>query len=103
MLKAELFLHNDKEQLPEVLQPLIDELIRQQLICDKGDELVLNPARIRPLQLLGRGARNPATLRHHHVVDPQRQPEHQPRRWRKRAASWRSVCRCCTASTRRSF
>ncbi|TYR90738.1 glycerol-3-phosphate 1-O-acyltransferase PlsB, partial [Serratia marcescens] len=57
MLKAELFLHNDKEQLPEVLQPLIDELIRQQLICDKGDELVLNPARIRPLQLLAAGVR----------------------------------------------
>ncbi|WP_049218196.1 glycerol-3-phosphate 1-O-acyltransferase PlsB, partial [Serratia marcescens] len=57
MLKAELFLHNDKEQLPEVLQPVIDELIRQQLICDKGDELVLNPARIRPLQLLAAGVR----------------------------------------------
>ena len=57
MLKAELFLHNDKEQLPDVLRPMIDELIRQQLICDKGDELVLNPARIRPLQLLAAGVR----------------------------------------------
>jgi glycerol-3-phosphate O-acyltransferase len=57
MLKAELFLHNDKEQLPEVLQPLIEEMIRQQLICDKGDDLVLNPARIRPLQLLAAGVR----------------------------------------------
>ncbi|MGO3396127.1 MAG: glycerol-3-phosphate 1-O-acyltransferase PlsB, partial [Serratia proteamaculans] len=57
MLKAELFLHNDKEQLPEVLRPLIDEMIRQQLICDKGDDLVLNPARIRPLQLLAAGVR----------------------------------------------
>ena len=36
---------------------MIDELIRQQLICDKGDELVLNPARIRPLQLLAAGVR----------------------------------------------
>ena len=57
MLKAELFLHNDKAQLPDVLSPMIDELIRQQLICDKGDELVLNPARIRPLQLLAAGVR----------------------------------------------
>jgi glycerol-3-phosphate O-acyltransferase len=57
MLKAELFLHNDKEQLPEVLQPLINEMIRQQLICDKGEDLVLNPARIRPLQLLAAGVR----------------------------------------------
>lgn len=57
MLKAELFLHNDKEQLAEVLRPLIDEMIRQQLICDKGDALVLNPARIRPLQLLAAGIR----------------------------------------------
>ncbi|SQI45961.1 Glycerol-3-phosphate acyltransferase [Serratia plymuthica] len=57
MLKAELFLHNDKEQLPEVLRPLIEEMIRQQLICDKGEDLVLNPARIRPLQLLAAGVR----------------------------------------------
>jgi len=57
MLKAELFLHNDKEQLPEVLRPLIAEMIRQQLICDKGEDLVLNPARIRPLQLLAAGVR----------------------------------------------
>lgn len=40
-----------------MLQPLIEELIRQQLICSKGDELVLNPARIRPLQLLAAGVR----------------------------------------------
>ncbi|VTR19655.1 Glycerol-3-phosphate acyltransferase [Serratia fonticola] len=57
MLKAELFLRYEKEQLAEVLQPLIEELIRQQLICSKGDELVLNPARIRPLQLLAAGVR----------------------------------------------
>ncbi|MFV8765898.1 glycerol-3-phosphate 1-O-acyltransferase PlsB, partial [Yersinia enterocolitica] len=57
MLKAELFLHYSKEQLPQTLDTLIDELARQQLICDKGSELVLNPARIRPLQLLAAGVR----------------------------------------------
>lgn len=57
LLKAELFLHYEKQQLPEVLQPLINELIRQQLICDQSDELVLNSARIRPLQLLAAGVR----------------------------------------------
>ncbi|MCX2959177.1 MAG: glycerol-3-phosphate 1-O-acyltransferase, partial [Serratia symbiotica] len=36
MLKAELFLHYEKEQLAEVLQPLINEMIRQQLICGKN-------------------------------------------------------------------
>lgn len=57
MLKAELFLHYEKEQLTEVLQPLINEMIRQQLICGKNEDLVLNPARIRPLQLLAAGVR----------------------------------------------
>lgn len=57
MLKAELFLHYSKEQLPEVLPTLINELTRQQLICNKGDELALNSARIRPLQLLAAGIR----------------------------------------------
>ncbi|MGL6020589.1 MAG: glycerol-3-phosphate 1-O-acyltransferase PlsB, partial [Gibbsiella quercinecans] len=57
MLKAELFLHYGKEQLPEVLQPMIDELARQQLISYSDDELQLNPARIRPLQLLAAGVR----------------------------------------------
>lgn len=57
MLKAELFLHYSKEQLPHTLDTLVDELARQQLICDKGNELVLNPARIRPLQLLAAGVR----------------------------------------------
>jgi len=57
MLKAELFLHYEKEHLAEVLQPLIKEMIRQQLICGKDENLVLNPARIRPLQLLAAGVR----------------------------------------------
>ncbi|NIH15746.1 glycerol-3-phosphate 1-O-acyltransferase PlsB [Serratia symbiotica] len=57
MLKAELFLHYEKEQLAEVLQPLINEMIRQQLICGKDEDLVLNPDRIRPLQLLAAGVR----------------------------------------------
>ncbi len=78
MLKAELFLRYDKEQLAEVLQPLIEELIRQQLICSKGDELVLNPARIRPLQLLAAGVRE--TLQRYAITmsNPQRQPKYQP-------------------------
>jgi glycerol-3-phosphate O-acyltransferase len=57
MLKAELFLHYSKDQLPQALDTLIDELVRQQLICDKGTEVVLNPGRIRPLQLLAAGVR----------------------------------------------
>ncbi len=57
MLKAELFLHYEKEQLAEVLQPLINEMIRQQLIFGKNEDLVLNPDRIHPLQLLAAGVR----------------------------------------------
>lgn len=52
MLKAELFLHYEKERLAEVLHHLINEMIRQQLICRKNKDLLLNKARIRPLQLL---------------------------------------------------
>ncbi|WP_411705225.1 glycerol-3-phosphate 1-O-acyltransferase PlsB [Edaphovirga cremea] len=57
MLKSELFLHYGIEQLPQVLHTLCDELSRQQLIIDHGEELALNPARIRPLQLLAAGVR----------------------------------------------
>ncbi|NLS55272.1 glycerol-3-phosphate 1-O-acyltransferase PlsB [Hafnia alvei] len=57
MLKEELFLHNERSNLPQVLEPIITELCRQQLICAKGDELVMNPGRIRTLQLLAAGVR----------------------------------------------
>lgn len=53
MLKAELFLHYEKAQLAEVLCQIVSEMIRQQLICEKNEDLVLNIARIYPLQLLG--------------------------------------------------
>lgn len=57
MLKEELFLHHDRSDLPQVIEPIITELCRQQLICAKGDELVMNPGRIRTLQLLAAGVR----------------------------------------------
>ncbi|WP_127958656.1 glycerol-3-phosphate 1-O-acyltransferase PlsB [Serratia microhaemolytica] len=57
MLQAELFLHYAKEQLPEILPPLIDELVRQQLIDQQQDLLMINGTRIRPLQLLAAGVR----------------------------------------------
>ncbi|KAA9002837.1 glycerol-3-phosphate 1-O-acyltransferase PlsB [Affinibrenneria salicis] len=57
MLQGELFLHYSKDQLPEVLTALAQELTRQQLVYDKDGELVLNPARIRTLQLLAAGVR----------------------------------------------
>ncbi len=102
MLKAELFLRYDKEQLAEVLQPLIEELIRQQLICSKGDELVLNPARIRPLQLLAAGVRE--TLQRYAITMSilSANPSINRGALEKRAALWPSVCRCCMASTRRN-
>jgi glycerol-3-phosphate O-acyltransferase len=57
MLKAELFMHFDKADLPHVLNVLTLELARQQIIHLEDDELSLNPARIRTLQLLAAGVR----------------------------------------------
>lgn len=57
MLKAELFLRYEKEHLAQVLHPLIDELVRQRLICNQDDDLILNTERIRTLQLLAAGIR----------------------------------------------
>ncbi|WP_423732070.1 glycerol-3-phosphate 1-O-acyltransferase PlsB [Hafnia paralvei] len=57
MLKEELFLHDERSDLPMVIEPIITELCRQQLICAQGDELVMNPGRIRTLQLLAAGVR----------------------------------------------
>lgn len=57
-LKAELFMRFDNESLIEVVDTLIDELNHQQLVCVKEDGVVvLNPRRIRPLQLLAAGVR----------------------------------------------
>ncbi|WP_339056615.1 glycerol-3-phosphate 1-O-acyltransferase PlsB [Candidatus Regiella endosymbiont of Tuberolachnus salignus] len=56
MLKAELFLHYSQEQLPSVLNALCDELIRQQLINESHHQLMANPMRCYPLQLLAAGA-----------------------------------------------
>ncbi|WP_342221789.1 glycerol-3-phosphate 1-O-acyltransferase PlsB [Candidatus Fukatsuia endosymbiont of Tuberolachnus salignus] len=75
MLQAELFLHYSKEQLPQILDTLFDELVRQQLICDTDNQLIANVARIRPLQLLAAGVRE--TLQRYAItffllsVDPQ--------------------------------
>ncbi|EBS6254452.1 glycerol-3-phosphate 1-O-acyltransferase, partial [Salmonella enterica subsp. enterica serovar Chester] len=58
LLKAELFMRYSQEELPAILDTIIDELCRQQLICRRDDNmLVINPARIRPLQLLAAGIR----------------------------------------------
>lgn len=69
LLKAELFLHYDKTQLPAVIETLLSEMSRQLLLNesrvanDNSSEqqhealLIVNPARIRPLQLLAAGIR----------------------------------------------
>ena len=57
-LKAELFMRYDANALTETVDTLIDELNSQKLICLKDDNMVvLNPRRIRPLQLLAAGVR----------------------------------------------
>ncbi|WP_323085596.1 glycerol-3-phosphate 1-O-acyltransferase PlsB [Providencia alcalifaciens] len=57
-LKAELFMRYDANALTETVDTLIDELNSQQLICLKDENMVvLNPRRIRPLQLLAAGVR----------------------------------------------
>ncbi|MFB6434919.1 MAG: glycerol-3-phosphate 1-O-acyltransferase PlsB [Candidatus Malihini olakiniferum] len=57
LIQAELFLHFSKEALPAVIKTLTAELVRQDLILIKQDRLVLNPPRIRTLQLLAAGVR----------------------------------------------
>ncbi|SQI31419.1 Glycerol-3-phosphate acyltransferase [Providencia alcalifaciens] len=55
-LKAELFMRYDTNALVSTVDTLIDELNSQKLICLKDDNMVvLNPRRIRPLQLLAAG------------------------------------------------
>ncbi|AUX95076.1 glycerol-3-phosphate 1-O-acyltransferase PlsB [Mixta gaviniae] len=57
LLKSELFLRWDKEELPELLQALTAELARQQLIAIDGEMISLNAGRFRTLQLLAAGMR----------------------------------------------
>ncbi|MDX1302701.1 glycerol-3-phosphate 1-O-acyltransferase PlsB [Photobacterium sp.] len=53
-LKAELFLRYETEELNEVIDSLIQELVRQRLLLSDGLTISLNSARIGPLQLLAR-------------------------------------------------
>jgi len=75
MLQAEFFLHYSKKDLPQILDTLSNELIRQQLIYDTHNYLTVNVARTRPLQLLAAGVRG--TLQRYAItffllsVDPQ--------------------------------
>ncbi|HGJ5859459.1 MAG TPA: glycerol-3-phosphate 1-O-acyltransferase PlsB [Arsenophonus nasoniae] len=55
-LRAELFMRYSMQELPESIDILLDELARQQLILLTAEGFVtINPARIRPLQLLAAG------------------------------------------------
>ena len=57
MLKSELFLRWNKEELPQVLDEMIAELSRQRLVTADESTLRLNPSRFRTLQLLAAGVR----------------------------------------------
>ncbi|MDF7679348.1 glycerol-3-phosphate 1-O-acyltransferase PlsB [Enterobacteriaceae bacterium ESL0689] len=57
LLKAELFLRWEKEALPEVIDALLTEMQRQELVVLNDDEISINPARSRILQLLAAGVR----------------------------------------------
>ncbi|KOC87840.1 glycerol-3-phosphate 1-O-acyltransferase PlsB [Winslowiella iniecta] len=57
MLKSELFLRWNKEELSQVLDELIVELSRQGLVTADETSLRLNPSRFRTLQLLAAGVR----------------------------------------------
>ncbi|BDH47552.1 glycerol-3-phosphate acyltransferase [Salmonella enterica subsp. enterica serovar Choleraesuis] len=57
MLKAELFLRWDDEQLLSTLDAQIAELARQELIQVDGDAISVDPHRSRTLQLLAAGVR----------------------------------------------
>ncbi len=57
MLKSELFLRWDKEEIPQVLDALTAELARQGLIIADEAVVRLNPVRFRSLQLLAAGVR----------------------------------------------
>ena len=57
MLKAELFLRWERDELAGVIDELASEMQRQGLITLQDGELHINPARSRTLQLLAAGAR----------------------------------------------
>ncbi|WP_080186283.1 glycerol-3-phosphate 1-O-acyltransferase PlsB, partial [Salmonella enterica] len=57
MLKAELFLRWEREELASVIDALASEMQRQGLITLQDDELHINPTHSRTLQLLAAGAR----------------------------------------------
>jgi glycerol-3-phosphate O-acyltransferase len=59
MLKSELFLHWEKDELPGVLDPLVSEMARQGLLTadEQTQTLRLSPARFHTLQLLAAGVR----------------------------------------------
>jgi glycerol-3-phosphate O-acyltransferase len=57
MLKSELFLHWNKEDLPAVLDSLVSEMARQGLLTADDQTLRLSPARFPTLQLLAAGVR----------------------------------------------
>ncbi|MGX8843036.1 hypothetical protein ACWWKA_38110, partial [Klebsiella quasipneumoniae] len=54
-LKAELFLRWEKAELAGVVDALIAEMLRQELIVVDGDVMSLNPSHSRSLQLLAAG------------------------------------------------
>ncbi|MBF3314176.1 glycerol-3-phosphate 1-O-acyltransferase, partial [Leptospira borgpetersenii serovar Hardjo-bovis] len=57
MLKTELFLRWETAELGGVIDALLEELMQQELILTSGEQLQLNPARSRTLQLLAAGVR----------------------------------------------
>ncbi|MCE0801481.1 glycerol-3-phosphate 1-O-acyltransferase PlsB [Buttiauxella sp. S04-F03] len=57
MLKSELFLRWEKADLASEMDALLNELVRQDLITLTGEEVVINPARSRTMQLLAAGVR----------------------------------------------
>lgn len=57
MLKSELFLRWSADELPLVLDTLINELVRQKLLLIDNDHLCFNPLRLHTLQLLAAGVR----------------------------------------------
>ncbi|WP_314140288.1 glycerol-3-phosphate 1-O-acyltransferase PlsB [Buttiauxella noackiae] len=57
MLKAELFLRWEKAELSNEMDALLNELVRQDLITLTDEEVVINPARSRTMQLLAAGVR----------------------------------------------
>jgi glycerol-3-phosphate O-acyltransferase len=57
MLKAELFLRWEKAELVSEMDAQLNEMVRQELITLAGDEVLINPARSRTMQLLAAGVR----------------------------------------------